>query len=914
MAAKRRIFYLTTLLATTVSLFAQSFDFYPGAIYDPAIPTLKNVTGHDWAERITMHHEAERYMQALAQAAPLVRLVRYGETWEGRALYYLIVASAENMARVAEIKNGMKRLADPRTLLPNEVEGLIKELPVVVWLTYAVHGNEISSTDAALLLAYHLVAVRNDSLVKKILSQTMVIIDPIENPDGRDRYVTYLRQTQGRWPDPETQAAEHNELWPSGRTNHYLFDMNRDWFANTQPETRGRTRTFLEWYPQVFVDLHEMGYNQTYYFAPPAAPLNPNLTKAQQEWLVRYGQNNAKWFDRFRFDYFTREVFDSFYPGYGEGWPIFQGAIGMTYEQAGTDGLVIRREDETLLHYREAVQHHFIASLSTTEMAANHRQEMLRYFYEYRRSAAEESSTETVKEYLIAPGRDPARAAKFAALLMQQGIEVQQAQEAFRHARVRDYYEQKLQPKDFPAGTYVISLAQPAKRLLKTLMDRHTDMDSVFIKQQRQRMDRRQGDEIYDVTGWSLPLLYDVDCYTAEQVSSGKISVVAQVPQPQGKISGAKVLTGSKAQVGYLIAWGRNNTAAALVELLRQNVRVHTIDKEIQHSGNAFPRGTLLIKVKDNPEDLFERMQKLATRHGVEVLAVNDSWVAAGVNFGSNHVQYLKPPKIALAYNYPTSSLSSGWTRYVLEQMYGLPVTVIHTWQLESADLRNYNVIILPDGTGAFGGYTRMLGESGAQKLKGWMQNGGTLITIGDATRWLTEEKVNLLATSRELRGGKPERKSEKDNTEESAAPSTAGTTASSGTYNLHQGIQPEEELPERTPGAIMRIQLENTHWMTAGYNSLANVMVESNFIFTPLKLDKGVNLGVYLPEDKVLLSGFAWEAARKQIANKACIMYQAQGGGHVVAFAEDPNYRAFIDGLNLLFLNAVLFGPAHAR
>jgi hypothetical protein len=415
-------------------------------------------------------------------------------------------------------------------------------------------------------------------------------------------------------------------------------------------------------------------------------------------------------------------------------------------------------------------------------------------------------------------------------------------------------------------------------------------------------------------------LLYDVECYTAEQVSNGKMSVLAQAPQPQGKMSGtgaltgAEGLTGGKAHLGYLIAWGRNNTAAVLVELLRQNVRVHTIDKEIQHSGHAFPRGSLLIKVKDNPEDLFERVQKLATRHGVEVLAVNDSWVSAGVNFGSDHVQYLKPPKIALAYNYPTSSLSAGWARFVLEQMYGLPVTVIHTWQLASADLKNYNVIILPDGTGAFGGYTRMLGESGAEKLKGWMQNGGTLITIGDATRWLTEEKVNLLATSRELRGGKPERKSENDKKGGSAAPSPAGTAASSGTYNLQQGIQPEEELPERTPGAIMRIQLENTHWMTAGYDGWANVMVESNLIFTPLKLDKGVNLGVYLPEERVLLSGFAWEDARKQIANKACIMYQAHGGGHAVAFAEDPNYRAFMDGLNLLFLNAVFFGPAHAR
>ncbi len=901
MSAIRRIVYLTALLSTTVSLFAQSFEFYPGAQYDPAIPALKKIAGHDWAGRITMHYEAERYLQALTQATPLVQLVRYGETWEGRALYYLIVTSAENMGRVAEIKSSMQRLADPRTLAASEAEEVIKKLPAITWLTYGVHGNEISSTDAALLFAYHLAAAQKDSLTQKILKQSVVIIDPMENPDGRDRYITYLRQTQGRWPDADPQAAEHNELWPSGRSNHYLFDMNRDWFANTQPETRGRTRIFLEWYPQVFVDLHEMGYNQTYYFAPPAAPLNPNLTTAQQDWLTRYGRNNAKWFDRFRFDYFTREIFDSFYPGYGEGWPIFQGAIGMTYEQAGSDGLLIRRNDETVLHYRDAVQHHFIASLATAEMAANHRAEMLRYFYDYRRTAIEEGAQETIKEYIIPPGNDPGRAAKLAGLLLQQGLEVKRAEEAFTHPRARDYYERKLQSKNFPEGTFVVALAQPAKRLLKTLMDRHTDMDSSFIKQQRQRLDKRQSDEIYDVTGWSLPLLYGVECYAAEQISSGKITVLAQAPHLAGKV------LGGKAHVGYLIAWGKNNAAAALADLLQQKIRVHTIDKEIKHERGAFARGTLLVKVKDNPEDLFERLQKLAAAYGIEIHAAGDSWVAAGVNFGSDYVKYLKPPKIAMAYNFPASSLSAGWARYVLEQMYGYPVTAIHTWQLESADLKNYNVIILPDGTGAFGGYSKMLGESGAQKLKSWMQNGGTLVTFGDATRWLTEEKVNLLATSRELRGGKPERKSDKDKKEESPAPLA-------GAYNLQQNIQPEEELPERIPGAILRLQLENTHWMTAGYDGFANVMVESNNIFTPLKLDKGVNLGVYLAEDKVVASGFVWEASRKQIAHKAGLMYQPHGGGQVIAFAEDPNYRAFMDGLNLLFLNAVFFGPAHAQ
>lgn len=900
--ALRQLVLLYMMLLCFQSLFSQSFEFYAGAVYDPNVPTLKNVVGHDWAEKITLHHEAERYIHALAKASPRIELIKYAESWEGRPLYYLIVASEKNLGRVAEIKQAMQKLADTRNLTATQADELINNMPAIVWLTYGVHGNEISSTDAALLMAYHLAAAQNDSVSQKILAQGVVLIDPMQNPDGRDRYVNYLRQTQGRWPDENQLSAEHNELWPSGRVNHYLFDMNRDWFANTQPETQGRTRSFLEWHPQVFVDLHEMGSGQTYYFAPPADPKNPNMTTQQADWLTRFGRNNAKWFDRFRFDYFTREIFDSFYPGYGEGWPIFQGAIGMTYEQAGADGLVIQRDDETLLRYRDAVHHHFIASLSTAEMAAYNRAELLRYFYNYRRTAIEEGSRELVKEYIIAPGSDPNRAIKLATLLLQQGIEVKRAEAAFTNSRVRDYFEGKLVSKNFPAGTFVVPLAQPAKRLLKTLMDRQTNMDQAFIEEQLQRRKKRLPDEFYDVTGWSLPLLYNVECCAAEVASTGNLSTLKTPPVAQGQVHGGQ------AHLAYLLAWGKNTAAAALADLLRQNVRVHTSDKEFTLEGRKFPRGSLIIKTKDNPENLFARMQKLATDHGVEIHATDNSWVSEGVNFGSNQVRFIRKPKVALAYNMPTSPLSAGWTRYVLEQMYDYPVTVINSWQIGAADLDKFNVLILPDGSGFWGGgYSAILNESIVQRLKTWISGGGTLITFGDATHWLTQEKVDLLATSRELKNGKPERKAGKDEKDE-APPTTA-----SGAYDLEKAIQPKDELPEYTPGALLRLQLEPAHWLSAGYDEgRAVAMVESRSIYTPLTLDKGVNVGVYLAEDKVVASGFTWETSRKQIANKAYLMYQSLGRGHVIAFAEDPNYRAFMDGLNLLFMNAVLLGPAH--
>jgi hypothetical protein len=896
------------LLFVALGTAAQDFEYFPGATYEPTIPTLKQVVGHDWGEHITTPEQVNLYLHALAEATPRIQLVPYATSWEGRPLSYLTVTSEPNIARLEEIKAGMQRLADPRAISEAEAQQIIQSLPAVTWLAYGVHGDEISSTDAALLTAYHLVAAQNDELTQLILRESVVVIDPMQNPDGRARFISYFHQTRGAEPDEDPQAAEHNEPWPSGRMNHYLFDMNRDWFALTQPESRGRVQAFLEWFPVVVVDLHEMGSNSTYYFAPPARPLNPNLAPSQPQWQEKYGRNNARWFDRFRFDYFTREVFDSFYPGYGEGWPMFHGAIGMTYEQASVAGLVIKRDDETLMPYRDSVQHHFIASLSTAETTARNREGLLRYFYDYRSSAIAEGKQETVKEYLIAPGRDPNRATKLAALLWEQGVEVRQAQQTFTNPRVRNYYDGTWQAKELPAGTYVVSLAQPAKRLIKTLLEKHTPMEEAFVREQIRRRAKRLRDEIYDVTGWSLPLLYDVDFYEAETVSPGQFTTLQVAPQPSGQVQG------EPAHLAYLIPWGTNSAARALADLLRQQVRVFVTDKALTLNGVKFPAGSLIVQVKNNPDDLSQRLAQVSARHGVDIHPTDTGWVEEGINLGSNQVNYLKPPKIALAWSEPTHPYSAGWTRYVLEQMYNLPVTVIHTRQLPQLDLSKYNVLIVPNELGfSSETYTEALGERGAKHLKDWVEKGGTLVTFAGATRWLTEEKVGLLSTQRELRSGKPEREPEKEE-KPAGKPEEkkAEATPPAEPYELERAIQPEQELPDPTPGALIRIQLDTEHWLAFGYEGNTNVVVDSRNIFTPLKLDQGRNVGVYLPSDKLLLSGFTWEESRQQLGNKAYLMHQPRGRGHVVAFAEDPNYRAFCDGLNLLFLNAVFFGPSH--
>ena len=308
-------------------------------------------------------------------------------------------------------------------------------LPVVVWLVHGVHGNEISSSDAALLEAYHLLAARGDAGVEAVLRDALVLIDPMQNPDGRARFLFQNLQGRAAVPDPAPYNAEHDEPWPGGRSNHYLFDMNRDWFAQTQPETRGRIRVSLEYFPHVNVDLHEQGGNNTYYFAPPADPLNPHYTKSQIAGFDLFGRANAARFDERGWPYYIREVYDGFYPGYGDSWPMFHGSIGMTYEQASARALSFARDDGTVMTYRDGVMHHFNAAITTAVTAARNRERLVRDFLDYRRSAVSEGEKGAVREYVLVPGHDPTRADALARNLATQGIEVRRADRG-RHRRL----------------------------------------------------------------------------------------------------------------------------------------------------------------------------------------------------------------------------------------------------------------------------------------------------------------------------------------------------------------------------------------------------------------------------------------------------------------------------------------------
>ena len=866
------------LVALLTPGLAGAQELWPGAVYEPAIPTIKSVLGHDFGEQISSPEQIRLYLTALTAAAPdRTRLVEYARTWEGRPLHLLAIAAPERIARLDQVKADLKRLADPRGVSDADQTRLVAQLPAVTWLMHGVHGNEISSSDAALAQAYHLLAARGDQMVDTILRESIVLIDPLQNPDGRARFLYQNQLGRAATPDADRFSAEHDEPWPGGRSNHYLFDMNRDWFAQTQPETRGRLNVALDYYPHVVVDLHEMGGDSSYYFAPPADPLNPFITPDQVRWLEVFGRANAARFDARGFPYFIREVYDSFYPGYGESWPIFNGAIGMTYEQASARGLVFRRQDDTVLTYRQGVVQHFNAAVTTAYTAAVNRERLLRDFVAYRRSAISEGEKAASREYVLLPGSDPAMAARLARNLAAQGIEVRKATEAF-----------SVGTRKVPAGAYLVSAAQPSGRLARNLLDAHVPQPEDFVKEQDRRRRNRQADQIYDVTGWSLPALFDVEVVTSAQALSPASAAVSATDEPR-----AAPLP--PARVAYLLPWG-SQTPGAVYALLAGGVRVHHASRPLTIGETTYPVGTAIVRVAELGDGHRELLAEVISRHAIQAVPLDSGWVDKGVSLGSGDVHALKTPRVVLAWDTPTSSLSAGWTRYVLEQRFGFAVSAVRVATLGRLDLDKVDVLVLPQGS-----YGSVLDEDAVRRLREWMRGGGTLVTIGEASRWAAGEKVNLLETRPELRGGKPDVE-EKD--KKPADPPQP--------FDYDKAIQPERERPVNTPGAIVRVRLDLEHWLASGTDGEIQAIVEGQRVFTPLKLDKGVNVGRYESRERLVVGGLAWDEAQAQLAEKAFLMHQRVGQGHLIAFAEEPNYRAFTEATQLLFANAVLLGVAY--
>ncbi|WP_031549124.1 M14 metallopeptidase family protein [Parvularcula oceani] len=876
-------------LAFILSPGASGQSFMPGVDFDPAIPTMEEVLGTPAGERITPPEDIARYLRALEQAAPdRIALRSIGRSWQGRELLYAVIGSPQRLADLDGLAEGMDRLADPRTVSPAQATALIESLPGTAWLTHGVHGDEISSSDAALMTAYHLLAARNDPVVEEILENTVVFIDPVQNPDGRARFVHGYYDTLGLEPSGSPIAAERNQPWPGGRTNHYLFDMNRDWFALTQPETRARVAAYLRWHPLVVVDLHEMSTRGGYFFSPEAEPYNPDITADQRETLRLIGRNNARWFDRSGFDYYTREVYDALYPGYGAAWPLFHGSIGTTYEQASARGLTAELGNGEDMSYADTVRHHFTASIATLQTVARNREALLRDFYAYRLSALEEGKTGEVRAFVIPRQADQSSADKLAGILAMQGVEALRAEEAFSACG-----------QTYRAGAYVVPLDQPAGRLVRTLLAEDVPMDASFVAEQDRRRQKGLGVEIYDVTAWSLPLMYNVEVDACAERPEGAFAPA----QPSLVVPGE--VENPRAEFGFLAPWGTTASARLLATALREELVLRSSDEGFTHEGRDYPAGTLIFVRSENEDGLGRRLAALARETGAEVVGIDASWITAGPNFGSRNVERYTPPRIAMAWDRPTSPTAAGATRFVIERQLGYPVEPVRTADLLSDELDAFDVLILPDGRG----YMSVLGEPGGEALRGWVERGGVLIAMDGAARFVADPASGLSSLRREKAFA--EEPAEEGGGEEEE-PTVAGTRLGDEAARI-AAEAPAQAAPDAALGALLRAEPDPDHWLAAGLAPTLHVLTSGSAIYAPLRGDTGTNVVSFAGPEDLLASGVVWEETQRQLAYKPFVTVEPLGRGHLIVFTQNPTTRAYLDGLNVLVANAIFRGPAHA-
>ena len=894
---KKYAYILSSLLIgyiCSLSAVAETTEqMWPGSQYTPLIPTFEKVLGYNVGERITNHGDMLRFFEALERAAPeKIKLFEYGRTWEGRKLIYAAIGNRDVMANLDGFADKMQKLSDPRITDKSAAKALIAQLPSSVWLGYGVHGNEISSTDAAMMTAYHLLAAPNEATNRKILKNTLVFIDPLQNPDGRNRFTSRYYATVGMQHSDDRLSAEHNEPWPSGRSNHYLFDMNRDWLAITQPETAGRIRAMNHYRPLVVIDLHEMGGDSSYYFSPAAQPFNPHMTKTQIENMTAIGKNHSKHFDRLGFDYFTREVFDAFYPGYGDSWPVFYGASASTYEVSSSRGELFKKQTGETLTYKNTVQRHFVASISTAEGVADNHQKLLNDYYNYQTSAIKTGKNNKERVYILPNIHNVAGSHRLATLMAQHGVEVKQAENDFKQCG-----------KNYQAGAYFIDTAQPKGRFVKTTFTQQVDMSAEFVKEQERRRAIKLDDEIYDVTGWSLPLMFDVDVDTCSKA----VKVANHVVESNDKLIGK--VANPDATVAYLVAWGDMAAGRFLTAALQQNITIKSADEAFTLADNQkFTAGTLIIEKRRNDDNLAAKIIEIAKNTGAQVQGVDSSWVTQGPSFGSGNTVTMSAPKIAMAWDNPVSSLSAGNTRFVIERQFNYPVTAIRTHTLKSADLSNYQVLILPSGD-----FKEVLGVSGADNIKQWVKRGGVLITLGRATQFAAEHDIALLDVKRE-RAFKAKADDKSTPAKELEGESMVDGQLLSTKSELVSASENVKEKPDFVAGILANIEVDQEHWLTAGVNKNLTAIAYGNDIYTPIKLASGKNLAWFSDAESVLASGYLWAENKKQLAYKPYLIHQPMGRGMVIAFTQEPTTRAYLDGLNIMLMNTIFRAAAHAK
>jgi hypothetical protein len=950
------------MLATATAAAAAGLDaarLFPGAVFAPGVPTVEQATGVRPGARPLRHAELLDYLHRLAAASPRARVVEYARSFEDRPLVYLAVSDEATIARLDAFRAEHARRMDPRSGTAADV---VTGTKAVAWMAYGIHGDELSSTDAAAALAWRLVA-GEDAWAREVRRDLVVLIDPCENPDGRERFLAMTTAFAHRQPNPDGEDLSHTAVWPWGRGNHYLFDLNRDWISMVHPES-ARSGVIAAWNPQLMVDSHEMGPDDTYLFSPPRHPFNPFLPTRLRAWWDRFAADQAGALDGRGYAYYTREWNEEFFPGYGSIWASYLGAVGILYEMSSTEGTLVRQRTGTERTFAQAVEHQLTSSIANIDTLARQRAELLESYLEARREAIRRGSAGPVRAWLLAPGSDPERADGLARRLRRQGIEVARTTEAVPASGLRDARTGKTPAADLPAGAWVIPMDQPAGLLARVILDPHVSMDAAFLREEREHLERGKGTRLYDTTAWSMPLLHGVPFYWTDRKPSASVSS-EDPPEPEGKV------TGPAAAFAWVLDGAGDRSIRALARLLEGGIAARLAEKPFRAAGRGFGRGAVLVKREGNPADTPARLAAVARETGVEFVATPTAKAEEGPDLGGQSYHPLVPPRAAVLTGSPVAPGAYGALWHLLDRTVGMRFTGLDAGRINQADLSRFNVIVFPPAFGGVEAYRSLLGDPGLDRLRRWIEAGGTAIGIGSGAEFLADKDVKLTRTrlrrqaldrfppvvvgaaAAEAEAGGAYRAAGVRAVEPPAkdAPATEPRPTVS-TYDvapwLGPGARPfAPEAPKASPlepvslatwikpllppgkerpdpddleradarlrrfaprGVIVRAELDPNVWLNWGMPAELDVWLDAS---DTLVAEPPVQVAArFAGLDDLHLGGLLWPEAAGRLAKTAYCAREGLGRGQVILFLDEPAYRGWALGTSRLFLHAVLYGP----
>ena len=848
---------LSSFLHLTVTAQVQSFE---------------ETAGHKSGERITQNYQVVQYLTYLEQASDRVVVRELGTTFNEKTQLVAIVTHPDNHARLDEIKINAMRLDDARQTLQEQADQIIENQPVILYLAGSIHGFELSGSEGVLRLLEHF-TTSNDPETMEQLRNTVLILDPVINPDGRDAFAQFNHQHKGRITNPK-QVHWSNDFtsWDAlkYRTGHYYFDLNRDWFAHTHPETRNRAAFLREWRPQASVDAHEMGSEREFYLDPPTDPVSPWFPPYATNWFQEYGMAHAGGFDRENIEYTTREIFNFFYPAYFTSYMTYQGSVGMLYEQGSSRGFALELSDGTVRTLSDAAFNQYTALRSMVRLSSERREDILRDYFRESRESVEKTDDEAVR-YLIKNEGDPHLITETVNLLMRNGIEVQRLNSEIEFRNVSDREGSSVGNHTFGPGTYLVEASQPRMRLIRMLLEPHVQIPEEFLAEARERVDRGENPRFYDITSWSLPLMFNLQGFSTSDSRATDAALLAEKVTADG---GAPTRV---AEYAYLIDGSQSALLSVVHPLREMGIRLHILYKPTQINGKSYSSGTLVVRTDGNEDHVHAIVSDLAEKFQLRADPVDSGLSDPGFPpLGSIEGNRVQKPKIAILGDYPVNAYSFGWAWHKLDQQYEIPHTIIRPRVIESNSIADFNVLIFPEIT-SFSEMDKALGEPGIERIKQWVRDGGSLITLGSATEY---SRKNLELSSLK---------------------------------SWYEEEDNEKAQKIRVPGAFFNIEADSESWLNSGYTFAPPMLINSDRLYRaaeePPVPSKRVAVKVSGNEN-IRISGHAWEENLERLPGSVLVYEERIGSGRVINFAEDINFRGYWRGADRLFLNATVLSP----